>query len=138
MRINYKGNDYELTELCEPNANETFDIIAIFRIKYCIWKGSNLVEVSKDVFEQTLDNFEKMEFVNYFYGADDDIEEIAKEYIDNEEEQKKKELKECCEKYDYDYDFALNVAISAYMEEGYSLIDAYDECIEEIKFQSKE
>ena len=86
MRFNYKDNDYELTELYEPNSNETFDIIAIFRIKYCIWQEMELIEVSKEVYERFYDNFEKLEFVDYFYGADEDIVELAKKCIDKEEE----------------------------------------------------
>ena len=85
MRFNYKNNDYELTELKEPNKEETLDIIAIFKIKYCIWQNNELVEVSKDDYEKSDDNFEKMEFIDYFYGVDDEDEVListSKEIID--------------------------------------------------------
>ena len=85
MRFNHKDNDYELTELKEPNKEETLDIIAIFKIKYCIWQNNELVEVSKDDYEKSDDNFEKMEFIDYFYGVDDEDEVListSKEIID--------------------------------------------------------
>ena len=89
MRFTYKENDYELAELTEPNKNETFDIIAILRVRYCIWVGTSLVEVDKNQYESISDNFEKFEMVNYFYSSDADDEElieIAKEYIDRRDE----------------------------------------------------
>ena len=89
MRFNYKNNDYELAELTEPNKNETFDIIAIFKIKYYVWEGLELKEVSKDVYDKTDDNFEKMEMVDYFFGADDEDDVListAKEIIDRRSE----------------------------------------------------
>lgn len=85
MRFNYKDNDYELTELKEPNKDETLDIIAVFKIKYCIWQNDELVEVTKGVYENSDDKFEKMELVDYFYGADDEDEVListSKEIID--------------------------------------------------------
>lgn len=86
MRFEYKGKEYELAELCEPNKKETFDIIAIMEVKYCIWDNyDDLVEVSKEVYDNTSDNFEKFEFVNYFYGTDYEdnvLIEMAKIYID--------------------------------------------------------
>lgn len=85
MRFNYKDNEYELTELKEPNKNETFDIIAVFKIKYCIWEDGDLVEVSKETYEESDEQFEKMEFIDYFYGADEEDEaliSISKEIID--------------------------------------------------------
>ena len=84
MRINYKDKVYELAELTEPNKNETFDIIAIFEVKPCKWVGTDLVECSKDECE-----FEKLVFINYFYGSDEDDEsliEVVKEYIDRRDE----------------------------------------------------
>lgn len=89
MKFNYKNNYYELAELTEPNKNETFDIIAIFKIKYCVWEGLELKEVSKDVYDKTDDNFEKMEMVDYFYGSDDEDDVListAKEIIDRRSE----------------------------------------------------
>lgn len=89
MRFNYKNNDYELAELTEPNKNETFDIIAIFKIKYYVWEGLELKEVFKDVYDKTDDNFEKMEMVDYFFGADDEDDVListAKEIIDRRSE----------------------------------------------------
>lgn len=62
MEFTYKNKEYSLAELKEPNANVSYDMIAIFEI----------VE-------------EKYVFINYFYGADAPDEElisIAKEYID--------------------------------------------------------
>ena len=82
MRLDYKGKTYELTELYEPNVGESFDIIAVFRVKYCIWKGTELIEVSKDEFDRTFDRFEDLEYVGYFYGSEDDIESKAIEKID--------------------------------------------------------
>ena len=88
MRMTYKGNDYELTELKEPNRNESFDIIAIFRVDHFIWVYGDLVKVSKEEYEKYDEHLEKLRFVDYFYGADDEDEnliEMAKEYIDKEE-----------------------------------------------------
>lgn len=64
MRFTHKNIDYEIAELHEPLKNETFDIIAIFKINYYNWKGVELVEATKDKFD-----IEKLEFVDYFYGA---------------------------------------------------------------------
>ena len=85
MRFNYKDNDYELTELKEPKKNEIFDIIAIFKIKYCVWNDGDLVEVSKEVYEESDEQFKKLEFIDYFYGANEEDEvliSISKEIID--------------------------------------------------------
>lgn len=87
MRISYRGNEYELTELYEPNSNATFDIIAIFRVQYCVWSGLNLIEVSKDLYDKTDDKMEKLSFVDYFYGAEDFEENLI--------EEAKKRIKEC-------------------------------------------
>lgn len=69
MTLKYKGKTYELVELYEPNKNETYDIIAIFKTTY----DDDGVFWFKD-------------FVNYFYGASEEDEEsiqkIAKDYID--------------------------------------------------------
>lgn len=94
MRFNYKNNDYELAELKEPNERTTFDIIAIFRIDYCIWQGENLVSVDKKTYEESEDHFEKLIFVDYFYGVTDNdfLIKSAKNSIDFIES-KKKEMK---------------------------------------------
>ncbi len=36
MKFTYKNIDFELCEMVEPNSNTTFDIIAIFRVKYVV------------------------------------------------------------------------------------------------------
>ena len=62
MTLNYKGKEFEITELKEPNENTSFDVIAIFEVQGL-----------------------KYNFVNYFYGADDSKENIinnSKIYID--------------------------------------------------------
>ena len=89
MRFNYKDNDYELTELKEPNKNEILDIIAIFKIKYCVWNDGDLVEVSKEEYEESDEQFKKLEFIDYFYGANEEDEVListSKEIIDRRNE----------------------------------------------------
>lgn len=81
MKFNYKGNDYELTEMVEPYENKTFDILAIFRVKYVIIdKDLNKIEVSKNEEYE----FEDYEYINYFCNQDDKGENLqaAKYYID--------------------------------------------------------
>lgn len=82
MKFTYKNNDYELMEMTEPNANITFDLIGIFRVKYVIiTKELEKIELSKkDIYD-----FEDYEYINYFCGCDDDnkLIEIAKQYIDD-------------------------------------------------------
>lgn len=90
MRFNYKNKDYELAELVEPNKNETFDINAIFELVCCIWKDNDLVQVTKDEYEKSNNNFEKLELVDYFYGSDEDddsLVSVAKEFIDRREQE---------------------------------------------------
>lgn len=63
MEFTYNNKKYMLAELKEPNANVSYDMIAIF-----------------EVYEQSFN----YKFINYFYGADAPDEElirIAKEYI---------------------------------------------------------
>ena len=65
MEFNYRGKHYILGEMYEPNKNISYDMIAIFEYIN-----------------------EKYIFINYFYGADDEDEnliKIAKEYIDMKE-----------------------------------------------------
>ena len=82
MKFEYKNNEYELMELVEPHKNETFDILAIFKVKYVIIdKNFEKVEVSKnDNYE-----FEDYEYINYFCNQGDALENIetAKSYIDD-------------------------------------------------------
>lgn len=90
MRFDYKNKTYELAELKEPNKNETFDIIAVFRVKYCLWTGDEFKECSKEEFESSSEGLEKYGFIGYFYGADASDEALtrtAKEYIDMKGEQ---------------------------------------------------
>ena len=85
MRFAFNNNDYELMEFTEPNRMETFDIIGIFRVEYCIWLTNDFVEVSKEIYDKATDKIEKYEFVDYYYGTDVDDEvliEQAKEYIE--------------------------------------------------------
>lgn len=81
MKFNYKNIDFELCEMVEPYENKTFDILAIFRVKYVrIDENFNKIEVSKnDDFE-----FEDYEYINYFCNQVDMDENLqaAKHYID--------------------------------------------------------
>lgn len=92
MRFTYKGNDYELAELKEPNKNITFDIIAIFKVKYCECVGFELKEVSKETYEASDHSFMDLEYINYFYGTDNTEEAMVKnaqEYIDRKNQEDK-------------------------------------------------
>ena len=74
MTIKRNGQNYELVELHELNQNATYDIVAIFKINYI-----------KENDDQAAQVWELGDFVNYFYGANDDTENIiniANEYID--------------------------------------------------------
>ena len=84
MRFKYNKNDYELAELVEPETRASFDIIAIFRVAYCIWENGELIETTKEIYKKTENHFEQLVFVNYFYGSED--VETAKEYIKNTNE----------------------------------------------------
>lgn len=85
MRFTYKNNEYELMEMKEPNKNESFDVIAIFQVIYI--DSVYDCKVPKEVYDDCEDGsvIEKYQPINYFYGADNEDEElikIAKEYID--------------------------------------------------------
>lgn len=75
MRFNFEDNIYEITELFEPNKNETLDIIAIFKVKF--FQPISMTEEveldAKDIDDidggESSDIEERYEFVDYFYGA---------------------------------------------------------------------
>lgn len=71
MRINYEGQEYELTELVEPTNGASFDIIAIFKVVYRKWDQETLrfIDYEKDENDDDIEDF--LEFVDYFYGASD-------------------------------------------------------------------
>ena len=78
----YEGNRYILTELTTPVAlgGGSYDIVAIFKIRYCKWNDVDLLEATEEDYDLI-----KYDFIDYFYGADDDAHELisnAKEYID--------------------------------------------------------
>lgn len=79
MRFEYKDKKFELMEMKEPNKNETFDIIGIFKVVPHRIINNELVKCSWDECE-----FEKYEFVDYFYGVTSNelIIMDAKEIID--------------------------------------------------------
>lgn len=81
MKFSYKNYDFELSLMDEPNKNETFGILAIFRVKYVKWdENDNKIEVLPN------ENFEmeEYEYIDYFCDQenDDDNLKYAKEYID--------------------------------------------------------
>lgn len=94
MKFSYKNNDYELMELCEFNNEDnekySFDILALFRVKYCVSINLENVEISKKELNSEEYNsweiVEEYEFINYFYGAsiyeNEEAIKIAKEYIE--------------------------------------------------------
>lgn len=82
MRFKYKNNYYEVVELFEPNRNETFDIIAIFKINFLVYTPTENIILDGNQYddidaEENSDIIEKLELVDYFYGAIN--------YEDNEE-----------------------------------------------------
>lgn len=86
MKFEHRDREYELMLMVEPNKNESFDIIGIFKVKYVVIKGDvqqgfQKIEVSK--FDEY--DFEDYEYINYFCNQDDELEniKIAKEYIDD-------------------------------------------------------
>lgn len=82
MKFTYKNIDFELCEMVEPYTNQTFDILAIFKVKYVIInKDFEKIEVSKNEDYE----FEDYEYINYFCNQGDAHEniEIAKSYIDD-------------------------------------------------------
>lgn len=85
MRFNYKNNDYILFELKEPNKNNTYDIISIFRVHTFIMKGFDKIkEISQkearaeeeNIYKKGLSILETYEYINYFYGVEDPKEMI--------------------------------------------------------------
>lgn len=100
MTLTYNNKDYELMEAKEPNKRATFDIIVIFRVHTFIMDGFTMVEeislekahaLEKERPEISL--YSKYEFVNYFYGAndEDEIKENAIKYIQDEEKNMEEE-----------------------------------------------
>ena len=82
MKFSYKNYDFELSLMDEPNKNETFGTIAIFRVHYIKWdENDNKIEVLPN------ENFEieEYEYINYFCDQenDDDNLKYAKEYIED-------------------------------------------------------
>lgn len=79
MRFDYKGKTFELMEMKEPNKNTSFDIIGIFEVVPHRIINNEIVKCSWDECE-----FEKYEFVDYFYGVTGKEIMItnAKEFID--------------------------------------------------------
>lgn len=85
MEFKYKGKNYMLGEVTEPNKKETYDMIVIFREVFIDEKTN--CEVSKEEFEEKLDGtiLSTNEYIDYFYGADatdEELIQIAKEFID--------------------------------------------------------
>lgn len=73
MEFTYNNKNYMLVEMKEPNSNKSLGMMAIFEV--------TLNEKHRDVFEE-------YNFVGYFYGADDEEENLiktAKLIIDNKE-----------------------------------------------------
>lgn len=92
MRINYKGRTFELAELKEPNSNQTFDIIAIFEIKPYKWTEIFEYPECVECSEEEEDAFEKLFFIEYFYGAsldsDEELTTTAMRHIDRYDRQR--------------------------------------------------
>ena len=86
MTIKYKGNYYELVELKEPQKEQTYDIIGIFKSYYFKEENGKEIPITLEEFEKDFDGQWRLgEFIDYFYGANDktqDIVEIAQWYID--------------------------------------------------------
>lgn len=84
MEFEYKGKEYMLGEIKEPNKNVTYDMIAIFRIVY--YDEVMKCEISKELYDDCEEGaISTYKFINFFYGADADEEELiklAKIYID--------------------------------------------------------
>jgi hypothetical protein len=82
MKFNYKQNDYELMEMIEPHKNETFGILAIFKVKYIKWDEK---DDKIEVFNGEEYEIEEYEFINYFCDQEDEEDNLkyAKEYIDD-------------------------------------------------------
>ena len=82
MKFTYKQNDFELSLMDEPNTNQTFGMIAIFKVKYIKWdKNDTPIEVlPNEDFE-----IEEYEYINYFCDQENDEDNLkyAKEYIDD-------------------------------------------------------
>ena len=110
MDFIFENNLYTLTELCEPNARGSYDIIAIFK-NHEFLKDDKTCEIVEEISEaeaQKIYNCEKetpkgtyiehyFEFINYFYGADEEESELiktAKEFIKLAEEEKKRQDQE--------------------------------------------
>ena len=82
MKFTYKQNDFELALLDEPHNNQTFGILAIFRVKYIKWdkKGNHI-----EVFNGEEFDIEDYEYINYFCDQENNEDNLkyAKEYIDD-------------------------------------------------------
>lgn len=74
MRLNYKENTYELTELIDPKDRASFDIIAIFKVRNCKWDNNKLVNCTEEESETEL-----LDFITYFYGASDNEDILIKD-----------------------------------------------------------
>lgn len=82
MKFTYKNIDFELSLMDEPNTNQTFGMIAIFKVNYIKWdEKDNKIEVlPNEDFEM-----EEYEYINYFCDQENDEDNLkyAKEYIDD-------------------------------------------------------
>jgi len=93
MELNYKGRDFEIVQLIDLNGEEFYGIVAIYEVVYVYFlEGGQVKEVGFEEWKRAWDNeeeelpFQDFKFINYFWGADDDIEVIkenAKNFIDD-------------------------------------------------------
>ena len=91
MEILHNGKTYELMELIDNKDKCSFDIVGIFESYYFNNETNEQIFITNEQFEN--DDFysnnthwELGQFINYFYGANEesieDIIKIAKDYID--------------------------------------------------------
>ena len=108
MTVEVNGKPYELVELCEPNKNETHGIIAIFKVRLYIDYNGTEKDISLKEYEREMKNFmdredtnkyallELKEYINYFYftffDKKEEIIDVAKDYIEDYEKQRKQDF----------------------------------------------
>lgn len=92
MELEYKGRNFHIVQLVDLNGEEFYNIVAIYEEVYVYFlEGGQVKEVGFEEWKRAYKNdedlpFQDFKFINYFWGADDDIEiikENAKNFIDN-------------------------------------------------------
>lgn len=85
MKFTYEGIEYEVNELVCPISKMSTGIVVVMAKKFYEISNINgsVREVSKDIYESSSDNqyrwfSSKYEYVGYFYGATNNVDDLKK------------------------------------------------------------